>query len=131
MPARYLPEEKVRTQDVLPSCDKNEKVSNEESAIKALPYGKHLSRLIIEHAHPLRFSDERIKWADEAARTLRIALAENGLSVTELKHVPTPNGCLVVFRRKSYRKFEGKNFDDSKPKNWFYRSCKRRVQNIH
>lgn len=94
-------EEKVRTQEVLPSCDKNEKVSNEESAIKALPYGKHLSRLIIEHAHPLRFSDERIKWADEAARTLRIALAENGLSVTELKHVPTPNGCLVVFKGSS------------------------------
>lgn len=89
------------TESPTSSAVTNEVKPNKENAIKSLPYGKHLDRLIIENAQPLRFSDGRIKWADEAARTLRIALAENGLSVTELKHVPTPNGCLVVFKGSS------------------------------
>lgn len=64
-------------------------------------YGLRLSNLLRTEAKPFGYSKERLDWCDKAAQQLRIGLAENNISVTELRHVPTPNGCLVVYKGSS------------------------------
>lgn len=64
-------------------------------------YGQRLSELIAKEAKPRGYSKERLEWCDYVAQQLRLGLAENEISVTELRHVPTPNGCLVVYKGSS------------------------------
>lgn len=64
-------------------------------------YGSRLSELIAKEVQPRGYSKERLEWCDYAAQQLRLGLAENEISVTELRHVPTPNGCLVVYKGSS------------------------------
>lgn len=61
-------------------------------------YGPHVSSLIASRWKPMNYSEERIRWADAAAENLRLGFAENSITVREIKHVPTPNGCLVIFQ---------------------------------
>lgn len=66
--------------------------------IPAGKYGKALSTLISKELKPRGYSQARLDWCDHAAAQLRQGFAENGISVKELRHVPTPNGCLVVYQ---------------------------------
>lgn len=61
-------------------------------------YGPALSTLIEERARPLKFSAERIDWCNQQAFELRRGLVDEGISVQEIRHVPTPNGCLVIYK---------------------------------
>lgn len=60
-------------------------------------YGPMMTALIARKAQPLRYSKQRLDWCDQQAMQLRGGLRENGISVKEITHIPTPNGCLVVY----------------------------------
>lgn len=61
-------------------------------------YGMALSALIEERSQPLKFSAERIDWCHQQAFELRRGFVDEGISVQEIRHIPTPNGCLVIYK---------------------------------
>ncbi len=61
-------------------------------------YPTSLAKLILQKQSELKYCTERVEWSDSVAQALRLGLVEQGISVTEIKHIPTPNGCLVVYK---------------------------------
>lgn len=69
-----------------------------ERTLPAGMYGQAVGSLILKEARPLRYSADRIDWCAEMAKQLRFGLNDNKISVQEIRHIPTPNGCLVVYQ---------------------------------
>lgn len=83
------------------ACGTRKTESESNSSDRVVPagiYGNTLSALISREVKPLGYSQARLLWCDHVASQLRQGLAENGISVKELRRVPTPNGCLVVYQ---------------------------------
>ena len=84
-----------------PSLTENVFVSMKENKTETPKYSQSLETLISQKAHPLCYSKERLEWCDHQAIQLKFGLNAYGISVKEKKHIPTPNGCLVVYEGNS------------------------------
>ena len=84
---------------LIPQSSPTESVclGTKENKTEGIKYGHCLETLIAQKAHPLRYSKERLEWCDLQANQLKFGLNAYGISVKEKKHIPTPNGCLVVY----------------------------------
>lgn len=82
------------------NVDLETQINSEQNETSLSPgkYGKALTALIEREIKPRGYSQTRMEWCDISAAQLRQGLAENGISVKELRHIPTPNGCLVVYQ---------------------------------
>lgn len=71
-------------------------VADHTGTVPAREYGPRTTAIIERNAKPVLYSKERLAWCDRQAAQLRFGLNDNNISVKEIKHIPTPNGCLVV-----------------------------------